>query len=67
MSQSYVQQSTNSLASPQHDLFSPETQKDSEGNDNKSGDDEDDSVGLVSPVYSPGYGNEQERKSLSGE
>ena len=48
--QSCVQQSTDGLAGPQRDLFSSETQKCGKGNDGKGGDDEDDRVGLMSPV-----------------
>jgi hypothetical protein len=48
------------LAGPQRDLFGSETQKGSERNDSESGDDKDNGVGLVSPMQSPGDGDEQE-------
>lgn len=50
VSQSCVQQTANGLTGPQRDLFGSETQKGSERDDRKSGDDEDDCVGLVSPM-----------------
>lgn len=50
VSQSRVQQTANGLASPQRDLLSSETQKGSERNNSKSGNDECDGFGLMSPM-----------------
>ena len=50
VSKSCIRQSADGLTGPQRDLFGSESQKGSEENDGKSGDDEDNGVGLVSPM-----------------
>jgi hypothetical protein len=59
VSESSVQETTESVAGSESQLLGRERQQGCKRNDGEEGEDEDDDVGLVGKVKSPGDGNER--------